>query len=68
LALQSRSTGAVHPPFLDIAASALVLVGESSYGIRSVPAVVIDGALADCCAGRGPDEKQLRAAGIGTPL
>jgi glutaredoxin len=38
------------------------------YGIRSVPAVVVDGKLADCCAGRGPDEQQLRAAGIGTPL
>ncbi len=38
------------------------------YGIRSVPAVVVNGKLADCCAGRGPDEKQLRAAGIGTPL
>lgn len=38
------------------------------YGIRSVPAVVVDGRLADCCTGRGPDEQQLRAAGIGTPL
>ena len=38
------------------------------YGIRSVPAVAVDGKLADCCAGRGPDEGQLRAAGIGTPL
>ncbi len=38
------------------------------YGIHSVPAVVVDGRLADCCAGRGPDEAQLRAAGIGTPL
>ncbi|MHC4133869.1 MAG: thioredoxin family protein [Planctomycetota bacterium] len=37
------------------------------YGIRSVPAVVVDGQLADCCAGRGPDEASLRAAGIGTP-
>jgi glutaredoxin 3 len=35
------------------------------YGIRSVPAVVVDGKLADCCTGRGPDEKQLRATGIG---
>lgn len=34
-------------------------------GIRSVPAVVIDGQLADCCAGRGPDEETLRAAGLG---
>ncbi len=34
-------------------------------GIRSVPAVVVDGRLADCCTGRGPDEKTLRSAGIG---
>lgn len=34
-------------------------------GIRSVPAVVIDGKLADCCQGRGPDEATLRAAGLG---
>jgi glutaredoxin len=37
-------------------------------GIRSVPAVVINGQLADCCVGRGPDEKTLRAAGIGQSL
>jgi hypothetical protein len=39
-----------------------------SLGIRSVPAVVIDGQLAECCAGRGPDETILRAAGLGQPL
>ncbi len=38
------------------------------YGIRSVPAVVIDGKLSDCCAGRGADEATLRAAGVGVPL
>ena len=37
-----------------------------TLGVRSVPAVVIDGKLADCCAGRGPDEAALRAAGLGT--
>ena len=31
-------------------------------GIRSVPAVVVDGKLAGCCAGRGPDEHVLREA------
>ena len=31
-------------------------------GIRSLPAVVIDGKLAGCCAGRGPDELVLREA------
>ena len=34
------------------------------YFIRSAPAVVIDGTLADCCVGRGVDEAALRAAGI----
>lgn len=36
-----------------------------SLGIRSVPTVVIDGKLADCCTGLGPDEVTLRAAGLG---
>jgi glutaredoxin 3 len=39
-----------------------------SLGIRSVPSVVIDGKLADCCAGRGVDESVLRAAGLGRAL
>ena len=39
-----------------------------SLGIRSLPAVVINGVLADCCAGRGVDEATLRAAGLGQPL
>lgn len=39
-----------------------------NLGIRSVPAVAIDGKLADCCAGRGPNEATLKTAGIGTPL
>lgn len=38
-----------------------------ALGVRSVPAVVIDGVLADCCSGRGPDESVLRAAGLGQP-
>ena len=37
-------------------------------GIYSVPAVVVDGELADCCTGRGPDEAALRAAGVGQPI
>ena len=36
-----------------------------SLGIRSVPAVVIDGVLAGCCTGRGPDAATLRDAGLG---
>lgn len=37
-------------------------------GIRSVPAVVIDGKLAACCSGRGVDEATLRASGLGQPV
>jgi len=36
-----------------------------SLGVRSVPAVAINGTLADCCAGRGPEKAVMRAAGIG---
>lgn len=45
-----------------------VAARAKKLGIRSVPAVLIDGELADCCAGRGPDEAMLRAAGLGQPL
>jgi plasmid rolling circle replication initiator protein Rep len=37
-------------------------------GIKSLPAVVIDGELADCCRGRGPDLETLKACGLGKPL
>ena len=37
-------------------------------GIRSVPAVAIDGKLSDCCAGQEPDEATLRAAGVGSEI
>jgi glutaredoxin 3 len=36
-------------------------------GVRSVPAAVIEGELAGCCAGRGIDLTVLRAAGLGRP-
>jgi len=36
-----------------------------AMGIHRVPAVVIDGKLADCCSVSGVDEQTLRAAGIG---
>ena len=40
----------------------------NELGVRSVPAVAVDGKLADCCAGRGIDEKVLQDAGLGKPL
>ena len=38
------------------------------YDVRTVPDVVIDGKLADCCSGRGPEEQTLWRAGIGVAL
>jgi hypothetical protein len=37
-------------------------------GVRSIPAVVIDGKLASCCAGRGVDIDVLKNAGLGKAL
>ncbi len=45
-----------------------VAAKAKSDGVRSVPAVVVDGQLAACCAGSGPAEAALRAAGVGIPL
>lgn len=44
-----------------------VVAKAKRYGVRSVPAVVVDGKLAGCCSG-GPEEQGLRAAGIGARL
>lgn len=35
-------------------------------GVQSVPAVVVDGKLLDCCK-QGVDEASLQAAGVGQP-
>jgi glutaredoxin 3 len=38
------------------------------YGINSVPTVVVDGKIAECCARKKPSAADLKKAGIGTPL
>ena len=42
-----------------------VIARAKDLGVRTLPAVAVDGVLAACCAGRGPEESALRAAGIG---
>jgi glutaredoxin 3 len=39
---------------------ARVLARAGKFGIRSIPAVVIDGKLASCCTGRGVDLQVLK--------
>ena len=35
------------------------------YGVKSVPAVAINGKLVDCCSNRGIDYESLKRAGLG---
>lgn len=35
-----------------------------AFGIRSVPAVVVDGTLLACCKNTGPTLRELHAAGV----
>ena len=39
----------------------------AEYGIKAVPAVVVDGQLVGCCRNSGPVEEELIAAGVGQP-
>ena len=50
----------MHQP--DVAARA------EQLGISRVPAILIDGKLAECCSLGKVDEQVLRAAGVGVPL
>ena len=45
-----------------------VAARATTLGISRVPAIVIDGTLAACCAAGPVDEQVLRAAGVGVPL
>ena len=38
-----------------------------AFGIRTVPAVVVDGFLLACCKNKGPTLQELRAAGLARP-
>ena len=37
------------------------------YGVKRVPAVVVNGKLAECCVSGGIDADTLRALGLGSP-
>lgn len=41
-----------------------VAARAKELGIRSVPAVAVNGQLAECCASRGVEESTLRSTGI----
>ncbi len=38
------------------------------YGVNSVPTVVVNGKILNCCDRKGPTRADLKVAGIGAPL
>ena len=45
-----------------------VVSRSRELGVASVPAVAINGQLAGCCSGGGPDEEALRSLGLGQAI
>ncbi len=60
--MMKRLAGSSHEVVVHDMQRADVAKKAREYGVRSVPAVVIDGKLASCCAGRGPEEHVLKSA------
>ena len=60
--LVKRIAGSSHEVVIRDMHKSEIASKAKKYGVRSVPAVVVDGKLAGCCAGRGPDEQVLRSA------
>ncbi len=55
-----REAGSSYQVIVNKMTDARVLARAEELGIRSVPAVVIDGKLASCCTGRGVDLQVLK--------
>jgi len=60
--LVKRIAGSSHEVVIHDMHKSEVTTKAKEHGVRSVPAIVVDGKLAGCCADRGPDEHVLRSA------
>jgi len=60
--LVRRIAGSAHDVEVLDMHQAHIAARAKQHGIQSVPSVVVDGQLAGCCTGRGPDEAVLRQA------
>jgi glutaredoxin 3 len=58
--LVRREAGSTSEVIVRDMMDARFLARAEKFGIRSVPAVVIDGKLASCCTGRGVDLEVLK--------
>ena len=62
-----REAGSSFQVIVNKMTDARVLARAEKFGIRSVPAVVIDGKLASCCVGTGVDIRVLKNELARTP-
>jgi glutaredoxin 3 len=51
----------------DLHADKAAAARADAFGIRTVPAVVVDGFLLACCKNKGPTLRELHAAGLAKP-
>jgi glutaredoxin 3 len=58
--LVRREAGSSSQVIVNKMTDARILARAEKFGIRSIPAVVIDGKLASCCTGRGVDLEVLK--------
>ena len=52
---------------LDMRTDKAVQARAKGYGVKRVPAVVVNGQLADCCRSGAVDAATLRNFGVGSP-
>lgn len=52
---------------LDMRAEKSVLEKATRYGVKRVPAIVVDGKLAECCSHGAIDVNTLKSLGVGEP-
>lgn len=62
IATVKKLAGSEHEIIVHDMHQAEIATRAAQHGIKSVPAVVINGQLAGCCAGRGVEEHVLREA------
>lgn len=65
--VQSLACSSCDLQILDIRTDAAAQVKAKEYGVKRVPAVVVNGKLADCCQIGAVDADTLRSLGVGAP-
>ncbi|HWK08760.1 MAG TPA: thioredoxin family protein [Vicinamibacterales bacterium] len=65
--VQSLACSSCDVQILDMRTDAAAQVKAKEYGITRVPAVVVNGKLADCCQIGAVDANTLRSLGVGAP-